>query len=322
MRSESSFRFPTSTMFLVAGFDPATPRRSRRIARLDFDDARRSRRAARWRFFARDRMQARRPAQSRGGRARRAASGAERHGRDDGRHDGVLAARVVQLPPWTTRAAPARRLVRPALRRRSSSASRTRSPPCRSRRTTTCTSGTARRTSSTAASSRAPSTFQPNTDIRPRHMDEITVGLEHQVGVAAGVAVRYVHRTWADFIDDVIGFNADGSVSRVVQNVRTRTRTYRGIEVSFDKRLSRSAGRRRGATPTRRRAATTSATTSRRSATSSTRPASSRSIPALGDAAGRLPVPRRPDEPPGHAALRSAARDQVQRRVRVAPRRR
>jgi hypothetical protein len=81
-------------------------------------------------------------------------------------------------------------------------------------------------------------TFMPNLDVSPRRMDEMTVGLERQFGNAFGASVRYIHRDWANFIDDVYSFNADGSLNRVVENIDEAERRYRGIEFAVEKRLA------------------------------------------------------------------------------------
>ncbi len=80
--------------------------------------------------------------------------------------------------------------------------------------------------------------FRPNTDVRPRSLDEFTVGFDQQVGRTIGAGVRYIHRTWGNFIDDIITFNPDGTRNRRAENIDSAERTYRGIEFSVDKRFS------------------------------------------------------------------------------------
>jgi hypothetical protein len=53
-----------------------------------------------------------------------------------------------------------------------------------------------------------------------------------------GATVRYINRTWGNFIDDVRTFNADRTIKRVVQNVDGAERTYKGLELSIEKRYS------------------------------------------------------------------------------------
>jgi hypothetical protein len=81
-------------------------------------------------------------------------------------------------------------------------------------------------------------TFLPNLAVTPRYMDEMTAGFERQVNHHLGFGVRVISRTWKNFVDDVRSFNADGTVSRVVQNVADGARTYRGLEFSLDRRFS------------------------------------------------------------------------------------
>jgi Carboxypeptidase regulatory-like domain len=82
------------------------------------------------------------------------------------------------------------------------------------------------------------STFKPNTNVSPRHLDEFTVGLDRQLSPIMGTSVRFITRTWGNFIDDVRTFNADRSINRVVQNVDGAERTYKGLELSIEKRYS------------------------------------------------------------------------------------
>ena len=82
------------------------------------------------------------------------------------------------------------------------------------------------------------STFTPNLDITPRHMDEVTVGLQHQLNNNLGVGARFIWREWGNFIDDVLTFNANGTPNRTVANVEDAERNYRGLEFSLDKRFS------------------------------------------------------------------------------------
>ena len=77
-------------------------------------------------------------------------------------------------------------------------------------------------------------TFAPNTSLSPRHMDEFTVGFERQLSNVMGVGVRYISRNWSNFIDDIRSFNADGTLNRVVANIDSADRTYRGIEFTAD----------------------------------------------------------------------------------------
>jgi len=83
------------------------------------------------------------------------------------------------------------------------------------------------------------SSFLPNTGVKPRYMDEITGGIEHKVGPVMGFGARMIYRKWANFIDDVRTFDADGvTINRVVQNVPGASRTYRGLELMLDRRFT------------------------------------------------------------------------------------
>ena len=81
------------------------------------------------------------------------------------------------------------------------------------------------------------SDFKPDLDVTPRHMDEVTVGLQHQLNNQLGFGARYIYRTWGNFIDDVRTFNDEGTIDRVVTNLDGE-RTYKGLEFTFDKRLA------------------------------------------------------------------------------------
>ncbi len=75
-------------------------------------------------------------------------------------------------------------------------------------------------------------------DLKPAHVDEITFGVQRQVGQRTGVGVRAIFRGWGSLIDDIWTFNASGSATRTFVNYPSAERTYKGIEFTFDKRLS------------------------------------------------------------------------------------
>jgi outer membrane receptor protein involved in Fe transport len=81
-------------------------------------------------------------------------------------------------------------------------------------------------------------TFRPNTDISPRKLDEITVGVERQLSNTLGVTVRYINRVWGDFVDDLVAFTPDGDLDRTVGNIDIAERSYRGFEVTLEKRFA------------------------------------------------------------------------------------
>ncbi|HUE85691.1 MAG TPA: TonB-dependent receptor [Vicinamibacterales bacterium] len=82
------------------------------------------------------------------------------------------------------------------------------------------------------------SNFEPNTDLDPSYMDEVTLGFQQQFGRSMGAAVRIIARKWDDIIDDVRTFNPDGTINRQVVNYDPATRTFRGVTVSMEKRFS------------------------------------------------------------------------------------
>jgi outer membrane receptor protein involved in Fe transport len=80
--------------------------------------------------------------------------------------------------------------------------------------------------------------FVPNTDLKPYHMDEFTVGFQRQFGRDMGTGIRYINRTWNNLIDDVLTFNADGSIRRTVTNYEPAERDYQGVQLTLEKRFS------------------------------------------------------------------------------------
>jgi hypothetical protein len=80
--------------------------------------------------------------------------------------------------------------------------------------------------------------FTPNADLKPYHMDEATIGYSRQFGRVLGASVRFISRTWGDLIDDVRTFNADRTINREVVNYDAAERTYRGVQLTFEKRFS------------------------------------------------------------------------------------
>ena len=80
--------------------------------------------------------------------------------------------------------------------------------------------------------------FQPNIDLTPSHMDEVTLGVQRQIGRSFALGARVIAREWGNLIDDVRTFNADGSINRQVVNYDAAERQYRGAQVTFEKRFS------------------------------------------------------------------------------------
>jgi len=84
------------------------------------------------------------------------------------------------------------------------------------------------------------SDFHPDTNVTPRHLDEVTFGVQRQLSNVMGVSARYIWRSWGNFIDDVRTFDSAGEPVRVVTNLDTAERTYKGLEFTVDKRFSRN----------------------------------------------------------------------------------
>jgi outer membrane receptor protein involved in Fe transport len=80
--------------------------------------------------------------------------------------------------------------------------------------------------------------FDPNLELKPSHMDDWTGGYQHQLGRTLGVGARFIAREWGNLIDDVITFNTDGSLNRQVVNYDDAERTYRGLQLTAEKRFS------------------------------------------------------------------------------------
>ena len=80
--------------------------------------------------------------------------------------------------------------------------------------------------------------FVPNLDLKPYHMDEATIGYSRQFGRNLGASVRFIARTWGNLIDDIRTFDADGSIRREVVNYEPAERTYRGVQLTAEKRFS------------------------------------------------------------------------------------
>jgi outer membrane receptor protein involved in Fe transport len=82
------------------------------------------------------------------------------------------------------------------------------------------------------------STFQPNLDLKPYHMDEGTLGFQHQIGRTMAAGVRFIARRWDNLIDDVRTFNSDNTINRQVVNYDEARRSYRGVQFTAEKRFS------------------------------------------------------------------------------------
>jgi carboxypeptidase family protein len=82
------------------------------------------------------------------------------------------------------------------------------------------------------------SDFRRNTDLEPAHMDEITVGFHQRFGDTMAFGVLGIARKWGDLIDDIKGFNADGTTYHKVMNYRPARRNYRAAEITFERRFT------------------------------------------------------------------------------------
>ena len=84
----------------------------------------------------------------------------------------------------------------------------------------------------------AGSGFTPNLDLKPSHMDEFTIGYQRQFGRSIGTSVRFISRDWSNLIDDVLTFNSNDDIDRHVENYAPAERTYRGLQLTAEKRFS------------------------------------------------------------------------------------
>ncbi|HUE85621.1 MAG TPA: carboxypeptidase regulatory-like domain-containing protein [Vicinamibacterales bacterium] len=82
------------------------------------------------------------------------------------------------------------------------------------------------------------SDFSPPDELKPSHMDEVTIGLQRQFGRTMGVGLRYINRNWGNIIDDIYTFRPDGSFNREVVNYDEAERKYRGVQMTLEKRFS------------------------------------------------------------------------------------
>jgi outer membrane receptor protein involved in Fe transport len=80
--------------------------------------------------------------------------------------------------------------------------------------------------------------FTPNLNLEPYHMDEFTLGYQHQIGRHIGLGARFISRDWGNLIDDVRTFAEDGSIIREVVNYDAAERSYRGVQLTAEKRFS------------------------------------------------------------------------------------
>jgi len=79
---------------------------------------------------------------------------------------------------------------------------------------------------------------QPNLGLDAEYVDEITIGAQQQIGPAVGVGIRGIYRKWHDVVDDVLSFDSSNNLTTTFVNLPEASRTYKGVELSFEKRFS------------------------------------------------------------------------------------
>lgn len=80
-------------------------------------------------------------------------------------------------------------------------------------------------------------------NLKPTYIDEVTIGLQQQIGRSLGVGLRAIHRTWGNLIDDVFEYGAGNSGPfRTFMNYPGARRTYSALEATFDKRFTTNWG--------------------------------------------------------------------------------
>lgn len=77
-----------------------------------------------------------------------------------------------------------------------------------------------------------------NDSLDPVYTQDITLGVEQQIGAYLGVALRGTYRRWQDLIDDIRVAQPDGSRTVDYYNSDKASRRYRGLEVVVDKRFA------------------------------------------------------------------------------------
>lgn len=82
------------------------------------------------------------------------------------------------------------------------------------------------------------SAFAPNTELKPSYLDEVTIGLQRQIGRNFAAGVRLIAREWGDIIDDIRTINPDLSINRQVVNYEPAERQYRGAQLTLEKRFA------------------------------------------------------------------------------------
>lgn len=84
------------------------------------------------------------------------------------------------------------------------------------------------------------SAVQPNPDLDPIHLDEVTLGFRRQFGSTIGVSLTGIYRKWGNLIDDVLTLSSTGQQTTTYENYDDAKRRHYGVELVFDKRFSRN----------------------------------------------------------------------------------
>jgi len=79
---------------------------------------------------------------------------------------------------------------------------------------------------------------QPNLGIDATYVDEVTIGGQQQLAPTLGVGVRGIYRKWSNLIDDVLSFDSAGQLQTTFENYPDAKRTYKGVELTFEKRFA------------------------------------------------------------------------------------
>ena len=219
MTSENSFRFPNNQIFYGSNFDPVARRFAQNDSREDYDDAPSNVHGQQLAVYVRDRFQI--------GPRVSIEAGCASSGRPVTSDIDVETVSATSLAPRISGSyaltADSKTLIVGSYGRFYDSILQGFSDsfanvPQQTNYSTFVWDGSAYIFSSRSES--GANTFAPNADVSPRHLDEATIGFERQVGSMLGVGVRYIHREWGNFVDDIRTFNPDGTLNRVVDQHR------------------------------------------------------------------------------------------------------
>ncbi|HUP66290.1 MAG TPA: TonB-dependent receptor [Thermoanaerobaculia bacterium] len=82
--------------------------------------------------------------------------------------------------------------------------------------------------------------IDPNLNLNPTYTDEITIGLQRQIGSTIGVGIRAITREWNDLVDDFRRYDANGALQVDYENSADAERKYNAVQTTFEKRFSRN----------------------------------------------------------------------------------